>query len=74
MRANSFKDLEVYKLARQLSLEILEETKSFSKEEMYSLTDQIWRSSCSVGAQMAETWLNRYFSVGKMLNSMTTIH
>ncbi len=74
MHANSFKDLEVYKLARQLSLEIFEETKSFSKEGMYSLTDQIRRSSFSVGDQMAQAWLNRYSSVGKMLNSMTTIH
>ncbi|OQX95189.1 hypothetical protein B6I21_06715 [candidate division KSB1 bacterium 4572_119] len=43
MHVNSFRDLEVYKLARQLSLEIFEMTKSFPKAEMYSLTDQINR-------------------------------
>ncbi len=35
----SYWDLEVYKLARQLSLEIFELTKNFPKEEMFSLTD-----------------------------------
>ncbi len=35
----SYRDLEVYKLARQLSLEIFELTKNFPKEEMFSLTD-----------------------------------
>lgn len=59
--ANSYRDLEVYKLARQLSQEIFETTKSFPKEEMYSLTDQIRRSSRSVGAQIAEAWAKRRY-------------
>jgi four helix bundle protein len=97
-----------------LSLDIFIITKKFPKEETYSLTDQIRRSSRSVGAQIAEAWakrkyekhfiskltdadgeqqetqhwiecatdcdyitsdlakslLNRYASVGKMINSM----
>ena len=57
----SYRDLEVYKLARQLSLEIFELTKNFPKEEMFSLTDQIRRSSCSVGAQIAEAWAKRRY-------------
>lgn len=57
----SFRDLEVYKLARQLSVEIFEMTKKFPKEEMYSLTDQIRRSSRSVGAQIAESWAKRKY-------------
>lgn len=57
----SFRDLEVYKLARQLSSEIFDLTKSFPKEEMYSLTDQIRRSSRSVGAQIAEAWGKRRY-------------
>ena len=44
-----FRDLEVYKLARQLSKEIFEISMKFPKEEMYSLTDQVRRSSRSVG-------------------------
>ncbi|MDZ4203713.1 MAG: four helix bundle protein [Bacteroidales bacterium] len=113
----SFRDLEAYKLSRQLSREIFERSKKFPKEEMYSLTDQIRRSSSSVGGSRrcgTEAWakrnyekhfvskltdadgeqletqhwietaldcfyisnesannlLERYFTVGKMLNSM----
>jgi four helix bundle protein len=57
----SFRDLEVYKLSRQLSKEIFEATKKFLKEEMCSLTDQIRRSSRSIGAQIAEAWGKRKY-------------
>ncbi|MBI4931114.1 MAG: four helix bundle protein [Bacteroidetes bacterium] len=57
----SFRELEVYKLSRQLSGEIFEVSKKFPKEEMYSLTDQIRRSSRSVGAQIAEAWAKRKY-------------
>src|SRR6478736_9661971 len=57
----SFRDLEVYKLARKTSKEIFELSKRFPKEEMYSLTDQIRRSSRSVGAQIAEAWAKRKY-------------
>lgn len=57
----SFRDLEVYKLARQLSGQIFELSKEFPKEEMYSLTDQIRRCSRSVGAQIAEAWGKRKY-------------
>ncbi|MBK0382529.1 four helix bundle protein [Pedobacter sp. SD-b] len=56
-----FSDLESYKLSRKLSKEIFELTKRFPKEEMYSLTDQIRRSSRSVGAQIAEAWAKRKY-------------
>ncbi|MBI5730215.1 MAG: four helix bundle protein, partial [Ignavibacteriales bacterium] len=38
---SSFKDLVVYKKAFKLAMEIFEITKSFPKEEIYSLTSQI---------------------------------
>ena len=57
----SFRDLEVYKLSRQLSKEIFEISKKFPKEEMYSLTDQVRRSSRSIGAQVAEAWGKRKY-------------
>ena len=57
----SFRDLEVYKLARQLAKEIFEVSKSFPKEEMYSLTDQIRRASRSIGGQIAEAWGKRRY-------------
>jgi four helix bundle protein len=57
----SFRDLEVYKLSRQLSKDIFAISKTFPKEEMYSLTDQVRRSSRSVGAQIAEAWAKRRY-------------
>jgi len=57
----SFRELEVYKLARELAKEIFEITKGFPKEEVYSLTSQIRRSSRSVGAQIAEAWGKRRY-------------
>jgi four helix bundle protein len=68
----SYKELEVYKAARQLSKEIYVLTKNFPKEEMYSLTDQIRRSSRSVGAQIAEAWAKRKYEkhfVSKLTDS-----
>lgn len=57
----SFRDLEVYKLSRQLAKEIFEVSKTFPKEEMYSLTDQIRRASRSIGGQIAEAWGKRRY-------------
>ena len=59
----SFRDLEVYKLAREVSKEIFILSKSFPAEEKYSLTDQIRRSSRSVGAQIAEAWGKRRYEM-----------
>jgi len=59
--ANSFRDLEVYQLARRLAQEIFQASKAFPAAEMYSLTDQIRRSSRSVGAQIAEAWGKRRY-------------
>ena len=56
-----FKDLLAYKKAFQLAMEIFEITKSFPKEETYSLTDQIRRSSRSPCAQIAEAYRKRRY-------------
>jgi four helix bundle protein len=40
----SFKSLKVYQMSYELAMDIFEITKSFPKEEKYSLTDQIRRS------------------------------
>lgn len=63
MYVKSFRELEVYKIAREISKEIFSITKSFPKEELYSLTDQIRRSSRSVGAQIAEAWGKRRYEM-----------
>ena len=54
-------DLEVYKKAFDAAMEIFELSKSFPKEETYSLTDQIRRSSRSVCANIAEAWRKRRY-------------
>ena len=59
--AKSFRELEVYKLSRELAGEIFQISKSFPKEETYSLTDQIRRSTRSIGAQIAEAWAKRKY-------------
>ena len=53
----SFEQLLVYQLACELDLEIFRLSKTWPKEEMYALTDQIRRSSRSVGSNIAEAWL-----------------
>jgi four helix bundle protein len=44
-------------------MEILEEGKSFPKEETYSLTDQVCRSSRSVCTNIAEAFRKRQYRV-----------
>jgi four helix bundle protein len=57
----SFKDLKVYKMAFSLAMDIFEITKGFPKEEKYSLTDQIRRSSRSVCSNIAEGYRKRRY-------------
>lgn len=57
----SYRDLEIYRLSRKLSKDIFEASKMFPRGEMFSLTDQIRRSSRSVGAQIAEAWAKRKY-------------
>jgi len=61
MEYKGYRDLKVYKLAYKLAMEIFEITKSFPKEEKYSLVDQIRRSSRSVPANIAEAWKKRQY-------------
>ncbi len=57
----SFKSLLAYQKAFELSMEIFELSKIFPKEETYSLTDQISRSSRSVCANIAEAYRKRQY-------------
>jgi four helix bundle protein len=62
--------LNVYRLAYKLAMEIFEISKTFPKEEMYSLTDQIRRSSRSVSANIGEGYRKRLYPksfVSKMI-------
>ena len=60
-RINTFKDLRVYRECCNLDYAIFLRSKSFPREEMYSLTDQIRRSSRAVGANIAEAWAKRRY-------------
>ena len=54
-------DLEVYQTAFDLAMQIFQISKSFPKEERYSLTDQGRRSSRSVCTNLAEAWRKRRY-------------
>ena len=56
-----FKKLIAYQKLFDLAISIFEESKSFPKEETYSLTDQIRRSSRSVPANIAESYRKRKY-------------
>jgi len=60
-RIENFRDLKVYQIAFKLQQEIFEISKGFPREELYSLTDQIRRSSRSIGANIAEAWHKRRY-------------
>src|SRR5579859_7287364 len=51
----------VYKKAFDVSMTLFGHSKRFPREEMYSLTDQIRRSSRSVSASLAEAWRKRRY-------------
>jgi four helix bundle protein len=54
-------DLDVYQKAFSAAMQIFEASKSFPREEQYSLTDQVRRSSRSVSANIAEAWRKRRY-------------
>lgn len=55
------RDLKVYQLAYKLAMDIFNASKGFPKEEKYSLTDQVRRSSRSVAANIAEGFRKRQY-------------
>lgn len=57
----NFRELEVYRGAMHLVMEIFRLTRSFPGEERFSLTDQIRRSSRAVCAKLAEVWRKRRY-------------
>jgi len=59
--ARSFNELVGYQKAAAVAENLFEYSKGFPADERYSLTDQIRRSSRSVGAQIAEAWGKRRY-------------
>ena len=60
-RIQDHQELEVYRMAFEAAMRIFEVSKGFPREERYSLTDQIRRSSRSVCANLAEAWRKRRY-------------
>ena len=61
MGVRNFKETTVYKKAFALAMEIFEVSKKFPKEERYSLTDQIRRSSRGVCVNIAEAYRKKRY-------------
>jgi four helix bundle protein len=59
--AKSYKDLNVYQKSYEVAMEIFDFSKKFPKDEMYSLTSQIRKSSRSVSANIAEAYRRRIY-------------
>ena len=61
MRVAVHEDLEVYKAAFKLQQDIYEVSCDWPAHERYALTDQIRRSSRSIGGSIAESWAKRRY-------------
>ena len=57
MAVRSAKELEVYKKAYALAMDVFKVSKTFPDDERYALTSQIRRSSRSVSMNLREAWL-----------------
>ena len=64
------RDLKVFQLAYRLAMEIFHLSRHFPREEVYSLTDQIRRSSRSVAANLAEGFRKRRYP-NMLINKLT---
>jgi len=61
MQIKSPKELNVYKKAYALAMEIFELSKRFPEEERFALTSQIRRSSRSICLNLREAWSKRRY-------------
>ena len=61
MKITRHTELDVYKKAFDAAMRVFRNSKEFPKEELYSLVDQMRRSSRSVCANLAEAWRKRRY-------------
>lgn len=74
MKINSYRELRVYQAAIEAAMKIFELTKTFPKEEIYSMTDQMRRLSRSVCSNIGEAWRRRRYKaafIAKLNDSET---
>ena len=72
-----FTDLVVWRKSYELGLEVFRLSKSWPSEERYALTDQVRRSSRSIGANLAEAWGKRRYEaafVSKLTDADAEAH
>src|ERR1041385_3609759 len=67
MKIQKHTELDVYKQSFDSAMAIFKASKRFPRDEMYSLTDQIRRSSRSVCANLAEAWRKRRYTAAFIL-------
>ena len=63
-RIKSFEDLEVWKIGKEITLQIYKLTQNFPKDEIFGMTSQIRRAASSVPANIAEGF-GRYHYLDK---------
>lgn len=75
MKIDSFRELRVYQSSiDEASMKVFEITKTFSKEEIYSMTNQMRRASRSVCSNIGEAWRRRRYKaafIAKLNDSET---
>lgn len=71
MQIRSAKELDVYKLAYTLSMQLFDLSKTWPKNEQYALADQCRRSSRAVCASLREAWAKRRYEA-HFVNKLTT--
>lgn len=71
-RVKTVRDLQVYRKSFNAAMEIFHITKALQREEIYSLTDQIRRSSRSVCSNHAEAWRKRKYKA-VFVNKLTDL-
>jgi four helix bundle protein len=72
-----FTDLIVWQKSFALGREVFAASKAWPKEEKYALTDQVRRSSRSVGANIAEAWGKRRYEahfISKLSDADAELH
>jgi len=70
--AQSFSELNVYKVSQEFAMDIFTLSRIFPREEVYALTNQARRSSRAIGAAIAEAWGKRNY-IAHFISKLTDV-